>query len=234
MDNLDELQNNLKYKFNNIDLLKNALSHTSYAHEHFRNAKSNERLEFLGDTILNLAISDFIYNHKPEISEGNMSKIRATVICEDALYEAALKLNYNKFIMLGVGEERLGGRNKASILADAFEAVIAAIYLDSDFYTAKEFVLRNLEGVTEKAIGNLGEKDHKTKLQEILQSESSEKISYEIVDEKGPDHNKQYVAVVKLGKKILGQGKGTSKKEAEQNAANVALKVTGDKTTSKI
>ena len=139
MDKLNELQNNLKYTFNNIELLKTALSHTSYAHENFHSVKSNERLEFLGDTILNLIISEEIYMYEPEINEGNMSKIRSTIICEDSLYEAALRLEYNKFIMLGVGEEKLGGRNKASILSDAFEAVIAAIYLDSDFNTVKDF-----------------------------------------------------------------------------------------------
>ena len=223
MNGLEELQNNLQYKFNNLGLLENALTHTSYSHEHI-NTKSNERLEFLGDTILNLVISEKIYMHVPEISEGNMSKIRATIICEDALYEAALKLNYDKFIMLGVGEEKLGGRRKASILADAFEAVLAAIYLDSDFNTAKDFVLRNLSEFSEEAIGQLGQKDHKTKLQEILQKDSSEKISYEIIDEKGPDHKKEYVAIVKLGNKVLGQGEGNSKKEAEQNAADAALK----------
>lgn len=223
MNQLDELQKNLQYKFKDINLLKTALSHTSYAHEKASNIKSNERLEFLGDTVLNLVISEKIYMHKPEITEGNMSKIRSTVICEDALYEAALKLRYNDFIMLGVGEERLGGRNKASILADAFEAVIAAIYLDAGFDTAKEFILRNLGQVAEDAVGKLGEKDHKTKLQEILQRDNSEKISYEIVEEHGPAHKREYVAVVKIGSKVLGKGKGTSKKEAEQNAANVAL-----------
>lgn len=223
MDKLNELQNNLKYNFKNIELLKTALSHTSYAHENFHSIKSNERLEFLGDTILNLIISENIYMYQPEISEGNMSKIRSTIICEDSLYEAALKLEYNKFIMLGVGEEKLGGRNKASILSDAFEAVIAAIYLDSDFNTVKDFVLRNLGQVTKDAIGKLGEKDHKTKLQEILQKDSKAKISYEIIEEKGPAHKRVYVAIVKLGNKILGQGSGTSKKEAEQSAANEAL-----------
>jgi len=223
MNKLNELQNNLQYHFKNINLLKTAFSHTSYAHEKSTNTKSNERLEFLGDTILNLIISEKIYMHKPEISEGNMSKIRSTIICEDTLYQVALKLQYNNFIMLGIGEERLGGRNKASILADAFEAVIAAIYLDGGFDEAKSFVLRNLGEITEDAVGKLGEKDHKTKLQEILQKDNTERISYEIIEEKGPAHKREYVAIVKLGSKVLGQGNGTSKKEAEQNAANVAL-----------
>ena len=224
MNNLDELQEILGYKFKNIKFLENALCHTSYAHENFNKIKSNERLEFLGDTVLNLIISEIIYNNKDEINEGNMSKIRATVICEDCLYEAALRLQYDKFILLGNGEEKLGGRCKASILSDAFEAVLAAIYLDGGFEVAKKFVSEVLGAVTDNAVYKLGEKDHKTKLQEVIQSTSKEKIFYEIIDETGPDHQKKYVAVVKLGSKVLGQGTGSSKKEAEQNAADVALK----------
>ena len=133
MENLDELQEILNYRFKDVNLLKTSLTHSSYAHEAGKYTKYNERMEFLGDTILNLAITDRIYNYKPEISEGNMSKIRATIICEECLYEASLKLKYDKFIMLGKGEEKLGGNKKPSILSDAFEAVIAAIYLDSYF-----------------------------------------------------------------------------------------------------
>ena len=224
MNNLDELQEILGYKFKNIKLLENALCHTSYAHENFNKIKSNERLEFLGDTVLNLIISERIYNNKNQINEGNMSKIRATVICEECLYEAALRLQYDKFIMLGNGEEKLGGRGKASILSDAFEAILASIYLDGGFEVSKKFINRVLGEVTDGAVYKLGEKDHKTKLQEIIQSQSAERISYEIIDETGPDHQKKYVAVVKLGNKVLGKGEGTSKKEAEQNAADVALK----------
>lgn len=225
MNNLDKLQEILGYKFKNINFLENALCHTSYAHENFNKIKSNERLEFLGDTVLNLIISERIYNNKNEINEGNMSKIRATVICEECLYEAALRLQYDKFILLGNGEEKLGGRGKASILSDAFEAVLAAIYLDGGFKVAQEFINRVLGEVTDNAVYKLGEKDHKTKLQEVIQStENSEKISYEIIDEMGPDHQKNYVAVVKLGNKVLGKGTGSSKKEAEQNAADEALK----------
>ena len=224
MNNLDELQEILGYKFKNINFLENALCHTSYAHENFNKIKSNERLEFLGDTVLNLIISERIYNNKNEINEGNMSKIRATVICEECLYEAALRLQYDKFILLGNGEEKLGGRGKASILSDAFEAVLAAIYLDGGFEVSQGFINRVLGEVTDNAVYKLGEKDHKTKLQEVIQSVSNEKISYEIIGETGPDHQKSYVAVVKLGSKILGKGTGSSKKEAEQNAADEALK----------
>lgn len=224
MKELKKLQTLLKYEFNNIELLNTALTHTSYAHETSERLRDNERLEFLGDTILNLAISEYIYNHKPEINEGNMSKIRATVICEDCLFEAALKLKYDEFIMLGKGEEKLGGNKKPSILSDAFEAVIAAIYLDSDFETAKNFVVCNLAERTNAEIKKVGQKDHKTKLQEVLQSKSNEKIVYEVIDESGPDHDKNYIVEVSFGKEVLGQGRGTSKKEAEQNAAGEALK----------
>lgn len=226
MDRLDEIQDILNYKFKDTNLIKTAFTHTSFAHEAGKNVKNNERLEFLGDAVLNLAITDSIYKHKPEISEGNMSKIRATVVCEDSLYEAAIKLHYDRFIMLGKGEEKLGGNKKPSILSDAFEAVVAAMYLDSDFETAKNFVLNVLGNKLEQEIGLLGQKDHKTKLQEVLQSKSSEKITYNVIGAKGPDHKKEYEVEVKLGEKVLGTGKGFSKKEAEQNAANEALKKT--------
>ena len=226
MENFEEIGNIIGYKFKNIDLIKTALTHTSFAHEAGNNVKHNERLEFLGDTVLNLAVTDRIYKHSPEISEGNMSKIRSTVICEDCLYEAAIKLHYDRFIRLGKGEEKLGGNKKPSILSDAFEAVVAAMYLDSDFETAKNFVLKVLGGKADEAIGLLGQKDHKTKLQEILQSKSNEKITYRVISEKGPDHKKEYEVEVSLGEKVLGTGKGFSKKEAEQNAANEALKKT--------
>lgn len=226
MKNFEELQSIINYEFKNIDLLKTALTHTSFAHEAGSNVKNNERLEFLGDAVLNLSITDRIYKHKPDISEGNMSKIRATVVCEDCLYEAAIKLHYDEFIMLGKGEEKLGGNKKPSILSDAFEAVVAAMYLDSGFETAKKFVLDVLGEKADNAIGLLGQKDHKSKLQEVLQSKSSEKITYNVIGEKGPDHKKEYEVEVKLGEKVLGTGKGFSKKEAEQNAANEALKKT--------
>lgn len=218
-----KLQDILGYKFNNINLLKTALTHTSFAHEAGNGTRHNERLEFLGDTVLNLAITERIYLHIPEISEGNMSKIRATIICEDCLFEAALKYKYDEFIMLGKGEEKFGGNKKPSILSDAFEAVIAAIYLDSNFENAKEFIFRALGEKTDKAIGLVGEKDHKTKLQEVLQSKSDEKISYKTIAENGPAHKKEYEVEVYLGNKVLGKGKGNNKKEAEQNAANDAL-----------
>jgi len=223
MKDLAELEKYLEYRFKNKKLLENALAHTSYAHENGRNSKSNERLEFLGDSVLSLAVSERIYSHQPEISEGNMSKIRAAVVCEESLYEAALRLHYDEFILLGKGEEKLKGNKKPSILADAFEAVLAAIFLDSDFQTAQEFVRRNLDENITKELNSAGGKDHKTKLQELLQGRGVERIVYEIVAENGPDHHKEYEAIVKVKNEVLGRGKGNNKKEAEQNAANEAL-----------
>jgi len=223
MKGLKELEKYLGYEFKNIKLLENALMHTSYAHERGKSVKSNERLEFLGDSVLSLAVSKKIYSFQPEISEGNMSKVRAAIVCEESLYEAALRLHYDEFILLGKGEEKLRGNKKPSILADAFEAVLAAIFLDSDFQTAQEFVIRNLEEKIIQEIQSAGGKDHKTKLQELLQGRGVERIVYEIVAENGPDHHKEYVAVVKIKDKVLGQGKGNNKKEAEQNAACEAL-----------
>lgn len=223
--NLSELESILNYKFSNIDLLKNALIHTSYAHEsNMSMLKSNERLEFLGDTILNMLVSEYIFNIKPEITEGNMTKIRAEIICEECLYEAAIKIGYGEYILLGNGEIKNGGNKRPSILSDAFEAITAAIYLDSDLSKARIFVLTALKDKIDSVIKNIGDKDHKTKLQEILQMNANGKISYEIIKESGPEHDKEYTSVIKFDNKILGKGVGKSKKEAEQNAAGAALK----------
>ena len=223
MMNIAALEKYLEYEFKNKKLLENALMHTSYAHENGKKVKSNERLEFLGDSVLSLAISQRIYSYQPEITEGNMSKIRAAIVCEEALYEVALRLHYDEFVLLGKGEEKLGGSKKPSILADAFEAVLAAIFLDSDFQTAQDFVMRNLEEKMVKEIQSAGEKDHKTKLQELLQGRGVERIVYEIVAENGPDHKKEYEAIVRVKDKVLGRGRGSNKKEAEQSAACEAL-----------
>jgi len=224
-ENLSELENIINYKFKDANLLKNALVHTSYAHENnFDMLDSNERMEFLGDTILNMSVSEYLFNITPRISEGNMTKIRAEIICEDCLYEAAMKLGYGEYVFLGNGELRNGGNKRPSILSDAFEAITAAIYLDSNIEEAKKFVINVLKDKIDNVIMNIGEKDHKTKLQEILQMRCHGKISYEIVKEDGPEHLKEYTSVVKIDNKILGQGCGKSKKEAEQNAAGAALR----------
>ena len=224
-DNLFELEKIIDYKFNNLELLHNALIHTSYAHEsNISMLKSNERLEFLGDTVLNMLVSEYIFSIKPEISEGNMTKIRAEIICEECLYEAAIKIGYGEYLFLGNGEMKNGGNKRPSILSDAFEAITAAIYLDSNLMEARKFVLTALKDKIDSVIKNIGDKDHKTKLQEILQMKSNGKINYEIIKEVGPEHDKEYTSVVKFNDEILGQGIGKSKKEAEQNAAGAALK----------
>ena len=221
-----ELERIIKYNFNNTDLLVHAVTHTSYAHEYSLGVNgSNERLEFLGDTVMNMIVSEYIYSHKPEISEGDMTKIRSTIICEACLYKVAQQLKYGEFILLGKGEEKSGGRNRASILADAFEAITAAIFLDGGLENAKKFVLSNLAQKVDEAILNIGKIDNKTRLQEILQQvDNSRKISYEIVDERGLEHSKEYFAVIKWGNAVLGKGSGKSKKEAEQKAAGEAIK----------
>jgi len=225
MPNLKELQEIIGYNFKDEKLLENALIHTSYAHEHrLGSSGSNERLEFLGDTVMNMCVSENIFRRKPLISEGNMTKIRSGVICEATLYKAAKSLRYGEFIMLGKGEDKLGGRKRPSILADAFEAVIAAMFIDGGFEVTREFVIKTLEPMIEEALKEHGSKDYKTTLQEVLQSKSDKKITYEIIDENGPDHDKVYTAVVKWDEEILGQGQGKNKKEAEQEAAKQALK----------
>ena len=186
MSNLKELQEIIGYNFKDEKLLENALIHTSYAHEHrLGSSGSNKRLEFLGDTVMNMCVSENIFRRKPLISEGNMTKIRSGVICESTLYRAAKSLRYGEFIMLGKGEDKLGGRERPSILADAFEAVIAAMFIDGGFEVTREFVIKTLEPMIEEALKEHGSKDYKTTLQEVLQSKSDKKITYEIIDEKG-------------------------------------------------
>lgn len=228
-DRLNDLQKVIRYKFNNRELLENAITHTSYAHEEgFQLDRSNERLEFLGDTILNMIVSEYIFNKKPAISEGDMTKIRSTIICEAFLYKVATKIGFGDFILLGKGEARSGGQSRPSILADAFEAITAAIYIDGGIENAKKFIIDNFENKIDEAIENIGKTDNKTKLQEVLQKKNNIKeIAYEIIDERGPEHKKEYYSLVKWGNEILGRGKGMNKKEAEQNAAGQALKHMG-------
>jgi len=216
-----ELEPKINYTFKNKSLLQTAITHKSYSHEF--NVENNERLEFLGDTILNMTVTEYIFSNPKHISEGNMTKIRSEIICEDCLYEAACKIGYGENMLLGCGEEKSGGRNKPSILSDAFEAITAAIYLDGGIEKAKKFILANLTDYIEKAISKIGRKDCKTALQEILQEHGTVKIEYETIKESGPEHNKVYEVVVKFEGKVIGKGVGKNKKEAEQEAAKVAI-----------
>lgn len=224
MDNLEKLQNIIGYKFSNLKYLKTALTHTTYGHEHkLRTQDSNERLEFLGDSVLSCIVSEYMFTNYTEITEGQMTKIRASVVCESSLAIAATKLQYGDFVLLGKGENLSGGRKRASLLADAFEAVIGAIYIDGGFEEAKRFVLGQMVPIIHEKINEPGFNDYKTRLQEELQKASDEKINYEIMSEEGPDHDKHFKVQLKWGGKILGIGKGRSKKEAEQTAAKEAL-----------
>lgn len=219
--NLQVLENNIGYKFNNKKLLENALTHTSFAYEH--NIASNEKLEFLGDSILEFVSSEYIYNKYTKLKEGEMTKVRATVVCEKSLYKVAIKHDFSDFLYLGKSEIMTGGNKRPAILADSVEAVIAAIYMDGGLEPAKKFIIENLKEEIEIATQNVGKKDYKTVLQEELQKNGDVKIEYKIIKESGPDHNKSFEAEVCLNGEVLATGKGKSKKEAEMQAAKKAL-----------
>ncbi len=222
---LNEIQSKIEYKFKNIELLNWALTHSSYANEHKRfKITYNERLEFLGDSVLGLIVSDYIFIKYSNYPEGELTKLRATVVCEPSLSYVAKQIDLGKYMLLGKGEEVTGGRERVSILADAFEALIGSIYLDGKFSSAKTFVLKSMTGIIENAVnGRELFIDYKTQLQEILQKKTKSKIEYKIISEEGPDHNKVFHTEVIVKNKMLGKGLGKSKKEAEQNAAKAAL-----------
>ncbi len=227
---LEELQKNIGYYFNDIELLETALTHSSYANENkLHISKCNERLEFLGDTIVNLVTSEYLYNKYPFYPEGELTKIRAKVVCEPSLAFIARKLNLGEYLYLGKGEEATGGRNRESILADSSEAISGAIFLDSSYETVREYLLNNFETyiVTAVAKGNLFV-DYKTDLQERLQKVSRAKVEYVVVKEEGPDHNKIFYMDVMINKETIGSGFGRNKKEAEQMAAKEALILMGE------
>ena len=221
MDKLEILEKNIGYTFKNKALLKNALTHTSYAYEN--HIQSNEKLEFLGDSILEFLSSKYIYNNYPKLKEGEMTKVRATVVCEDSLYKIADKHNFSDFLYVGKSERMHQGNRKIAIMADSVEAVIAAIYFDSGLEETEKFIIDYLKEEIEIATKNVGIKDHKTVLQEKLQVNGNVNIKYEIINETGPDHDKTFTAEVKLDGKVLAVGKGKTKKQAEMDAAGKAL-----------
>lgn len=219
---LEELEKKIGYQFKNKELLIQALTHTSYAYEHKK--ASNEKLEFLGDAILEFVTSEYLFCHYPNLKEGEMTKVRASVVCEDSLYKIALKLNFSDFLYLGKSEILNHGNKRPAILADSVEAVIAGMYLDAGIEEVKKFILSNLEIPIQIASKHVGMKDYKTVLQEKLQSHKGEvKIQYDIIAESGPDHNKRFRAQVKFNGEILAKGEGRSKKEAEMEAARIAI-----------
>ena len=213
------------YKFNSPELLETALTHTSYSNE--KKVESNQRLEFLGDGVVGLVIGEYIYKTFPAMDEGELSKIRAGIVCEKGLKYCAEKINLGELLKLGKGEEMSGGRQRASNLEDAFEAVVGAVFLDSDFITAKKFALRVMEDLIKKTITQDGIEDSKTALQEVLQRSGNCSIVYNLLSQEGPDHARIYTMEVLVNGRREGTGTGHSKKEAEQNAAKNALKALG-------
>ena len=218
---LEVLQKELGYEFKNIKLLKKALTHTSYAYEN--KVESNEKLEFLGDSILEFVSSEYLYENYTKLKEGEMTKVRATVVCEKSLYKVAKMHNFSDFLYLGKSEKMSGGKTRPAILADSVEAIIAAMFLDGGLEPVKKFIIENLKDDIESATKHVGEKDYKTVLQEKLQEHGEVLIQYNIINEKGPDHDKSFESEVKCNGKVLATGSGKSKKQAEMQAAKKAL-----------
>ena len=217
------LEERLGYSFRNRALLETALTHSSYANENRASGNvCNERLEFLGDSVLGVTVADFLYRHFPDMPEGRMTRLRAELVCEQSLHRVALELHLGDYLRLGKGEEHNGGRKRASILSDAVEAVIAAMYLDAGMETAAGFIHRCLLDDI-RAIETPTFTDYKTSLQELVQRHSGEVLSYELVGEEGPDHAKTFRVQVCLNGDPIGRGIGRTKKEAEQAAAANAL-----------
>ena len=214
---LKELQNTIGYSFKNDRLLSHALTHSSYANEkHWDKTKCNERLEFLGDAVLELLSSDFLFKNYPTMPEGEMTKLRASLVCEPTLAFCAEAISLGDYLYLGKGEDLTGGRKRPSVVSDAMEAMIGAIYLDGGLANAKEFVLRFiLNDIEHKQLFY----DSKTILQEMVQAEFKDSLVYELLKEEGPDHNKTFEVSVKVGGRVIGRGVGRTKKAAEQVAA---------------
>lgn len=223
---MEQLEKNLRYTFKNKELLKNALAHSSYANEKKGNASSNERLEFLGDSVLSIIVSDYIYKNFPNLPEGQLTRLRASLVCEKTLCEFSKKLEVGDYILLGKGERANGGNERPSILADAFEAILAAIYLDGGMEPAKKHVLRFVQSELSH-LEHENFKDYKTELQEIIQRNPEEKLTYVLTGESGPDHDKCFTVEVHLNSNVIGEGSGHSKKNAEQAAARQALMLMG-------
>lgn len=226
MTELEQFCKKLEYDFKNIDYLKTALTHSSYANERKGEVVCNERQEFLGDSVLSIIVSDYIFKNCPDLPEGELTKLRASLVCEKTLAVYARSIDLGKYLLLSRGESKNGGRNRPSILADAFESVIAAIYLDGGIECARKFVLRFVvDDIKNHRTHNFA--DYKTKLQEIVQKNPEEKISYVLTGESGPDHDKHFTVEVHLNSNVVGKGGGRSKKEAEQQAAREALELMG-------
>lgn len=220
---MEELEKKLEYEFSDRGYLTTALTHSSYANENRRSgAQCNERLEFLGDSILGMTVAKYLFSKYPDMPEGPMTRLRAELVCEESLHEVAKQLDLGRYMRLGHGEEQCGGRTRPSILADAVEAVLAAVYLDGGQQAAEKIVFRYILDPHEHGIGYV-DHDYKTRLQELVQKKSGQTLVYKLLSESGPDHNKVFVSQVLLNGQAAGSGEGRSKKEAEQAAARAAL-----------
>ncbi len=219
---IKDLENAIGYRFHDIQLLLNALTHSSYANERWHNSLlSNERLEFLGDSVLGMLVAEYLYRNFPDRPEGELTRMRADMVCEQTLAAAANKIGIGEHLLLGHGEEQGGGRSRNSILADAMESVIAACFLDGGIDAALKVVQQFI--LVEVPITKLHNVDYKTKLQELVQQKKNQVLSYVLVGESGPDHDKHFEVEVSLNGKVVGSGSGSSKKRAEQSAAASAV-----------
>ena len=215
------LEERLGYQFKNRSLLENALTHSSYANEHRDlGISSNERLEFLGDSVLGMVVADHLYREHPNMPEGELTRTRAAMVCEGSLFEVARGLELGKYLRLGKGEDSGGGRERPSILADATEAVLAAVYLDGGIAQARRLIRTLILGNEEEMSAS---RDYKTALQELIQKTSGQRLTYRLVGEEGPDHAKRFSVEVELNGVTVGAGEGRTKKAAEQNAAKAAI-----------
>ena len=220
---IKDLEADLGYRFRNITLLQNALTHSSYANERWHDGlKSNERLEFLGDSILGMVVAEYLFRSFPDRPEGELTRMRADMVCEKSLAAVADRLKLGEYLLLGHGEERLGGRTRASILADAVESVIAASFLDGGMEAARGIITRFI--LTDVPVKRLHNADYKTMLQELVQQKKNQSMVYTLVGESGPDHDKHFEVELSLNGAVVGRGSGSSKKRAEQDAAHSALK----------
>lgn len=219
---IKDLEAAIGYKFHNISLLQNALTHSSYANERWHNSLlSNERLEFLGDSVLGMLVADFLYSTFPDRPEGELTRMRADMVCEHTLALVANRIHLGRHLQLGHGEERLGGRSRESILADATESVIAACFLDGGLEAAARFVKRFI--LVEVPVSRPHNMDYKTALQELVQQKKNQTLTYTLVGQSGPDHDKVFAVEVCLNGETVGSGSGSSKKRAEQMAAKSAM-----------
>lgn len=221
---LNLFQKHARIRFKRLELLNLAFSHRSYSNEFQINMDNNEKLEFLGDSVLGLIINEYLFFHLPDKTEGDLSRIKSFVVSEASLVEIAKKIKIDNFILIGKGEEYSGGRSKKAILADAMEALMGAYYIDSGFKKIKKFILDLFVPEIMKVLENKHQKDYKTLLQEYVQKKFKTYPRYSLVQKEGPDHDKTFWITVGIGDKVYGPGKGKNKKEAEQNAAGIAFK----------